>query len=85
MANDTTPVTASARKKGSEKMMNAFATAILSFPPFQGLFLENQSPITSKTIAKMRATIDNMGNVEQESSLVVKPPVEVAVNYKPIE
>jgi hypothetical protein len=29
-------------------------------------------------------SIDNMGNVEQESSLVVKPPVEVAVNYKPI-
>jgi len=29
-------------------------------------------------------SIDNMGNVEQESSLVVKPPIEVAVNYKPV-
>ncbi len=27
---------------------------------------------------------DRLGNVEQERSLVVKPPVEVAVNYKPI-
>jgi len=27
---------------------------------------------------------DNLGNVEQERSLVVKPPIEVAVNYKPI-
>jgi hypothetical protein len=29
-------------------------------------------------------SIDNLGNVEQEKSLVVKPPVEVAVNYKPV-
>jgi hypothetical protein len=29
-------------------------------------------------------SIDKLGNVEQERSLVVKPPVEVAVNYKPI-
>jgi len=29
-------------------------------------------------------SIDNLGNVEQERSLVVRPPVEVAVNYKPI-
>jgi hypothetical protein len=29
-------------------------------------------------------SIDNLGNVEQERSLVIKPPIEVAVNYKPI-
>jgi subtilase family serine protease len=29
-------------------------------------------------------SIDNLGNVEQERSLVVRPPVEVEVNYKPI-
>ncbi len=29
-------------------------------------------------------SIDNLGNVEQERSLVVKPPIEVAVNYKPM-
>jgi len=29
-------------------------------------------------------SIDNLGNVEQERSLVVRPPVEVAVNYKPV-
>jgi subtilase family serine protease len=29
-------------------------------------------------------SIDNLGNVEQERLLVVKPPIEVAVNYKPI-
>jgi hypothetical protein len=29
-------------------------------------------------------SIDNLGNVEQEKSLVVKPPPEVAVNYKPL-
>jgi hypothetical protein len=29
-------------------------------------------------------SIDNLGNIEQERSLVVKPPIEVAVNYKPI-
>jgi hypothetical protein len=29
-------------------------------------------------------SIDNLGNVEQERSLVVKPPVEIAVNYKPV-
>ncbi len=29
-------------------------------------------------------SIDNLGNVEQERSLVVMPPVEVAANYKPI-
>jgi len=29
-------------------------------------------------------SIDNLGNIEQEKSLVVKPPVEVAVNYKPL-
>jgi len=27
---------------------------------------------------------DNLGNVEQERSLVIKPPIEVAVNYKPV-
>jgi hypothetical protein len=27
---------------------------------------------------------DKLGNVEQERSLVVRPPIEVAVNYKPI-
>ena len=29
-------------------------------------------------------SIDKLGNVEQERSLVVRPPVEVAVNYKPV-
>jgi hypothetical protein len=29
-------------------------------------------------------SIDNLGNVEQERSLVVRPTTEVAVNYKPI-
>jgi len=29
-------------------------------------------------------SVDKLGNVEQERSLVIKPPVEVAVNYKPI-
>jgi len=29
-------------------------------------------------------SIDNLGNIEQERSLVVKPPTEVAVNYQPI-
>ena len=29
-------------------------------------------------------SIDNLGNVEQERSQVVKPPIEAAVNYKPI-
>jgi subtilase family serine protease len=29
-------------------------------------------------------SIDKLGNVEQERSLVVKPAVEVAVNYKPV-
>jgi subtilase family serine protease len=29
-------------------------------------------------------SIDNLGNVEQEKSLTIKPTIEVAVNYKPI-
>jgi hypothetical protein len=29
-------------------------------------------------------SIDKLGNVEQERSLVVKPPIEVTVNYKPV-
>ena len=29
-------------------------------------------------------SIDNLGNIEQERSLVVRPPAEVAVNYKPV-
>ena len=29
-------------------------------------------------------SVDNLGNIEQERSLVVKPPIEVAVNYKPV-
>jgi len=29
-------------------------------------------------------SIDKLGNIEQERSLVVKPPIEVAVNYKPV-
>jgi hypothetical protein len=29
-------------------------------------------------------SIDNLGNIEQEKSLVVRPTIEVAVNYKPI-
>jgi len=41
------------------------------------------------TIAEGEHTIyyystDNLGNVEQERSLVVRPPIEAAVNYKPI-
>jgi hypothetical protein len=29
-------------------------------------------------------SIDNLGNTEEERSLVVRPPVEVSVNYKPV-
>jgi len=29
-------------------------------------------------------SIDNLGNVEQEKSLTIKPTIEVAVNYKPV-
>ncbi len=54
---DMTPVAISARTKGSDVIENAFATAILSFPPFHGLLFEDQIPATSKMSAKMRATI----------------------------
>jgi len=46
---DTTPVAASARTKGAEKAVNAFNTAILSFPPFHGLLFEDQTPANCKT------------------------------------
>ena len=42
VAGEMIPVPASVRTKGSEVIVNAFATAILSFPPFHGLFLDDQ-------------------------------------------
>ncbi len=54
---DMTPVAISARMNGSDVIANAFATAILSLPPFHGLFLEDQTPARSRMIMKMSATI----------------------------
>jgi len=53
--NDVKPVTASATTKGIEVTVNAFATAILSFPPFHGLLLEDHRPTAVKMMAKIRA------------------------------
>jgi len=38
---DSTPVAASATANGIDVMMNAFTTAIPSFPPFHGLLSED--------------------------------------------
>jgi len=54
--NDATPVATSARTNGNDVIMNAFATAIPSFPPFHGLLLEDQTPATSRMAAKIAAT-----------------------------
>ena len=58
MRKDTTPVAASASTNGIETIMSAFATAILSFPPFHGLLFEDQTPATRRMIAKTRAIFD---------------------------
>jgi len=55
---DNIPVAASASTKGIDASMNAFATAILSFPPFHGLLLDDQTPATSMMIANARSAID---------------------------
>jgi len=55
MRRDTTPVTASAKMKGSEVTVNAF-TAAPSFPPFHGLLFDDHTPATARMTAKITAT-----------------------------
>ncbi len=50
------PVATSAKMKGNEKTVNAFATAIPSSPPFHGLLLDDQRPAMRRMIAKTTAT-----------------------------
>jgi len=56
VSRETIPVHASASTNGIEVIMNAFATAILSFPPFHGLLLEDHTPATARMTAKITAT-----------------------------
>jgi hypothetical protein len=55
---DATPVAASATTNGIEVKVNAFATAIPSFPAVHGRFFEDRSPATSRMIANARSAID---------------------------